>query len=305
MHIGILGTGFGKYHGELYKRIDPTIRLTFWGRDALKLKRTSSELNCDYTTDINEFLTNRSFDFIDICLPSHLHAEYALKALENNHSIFIETPAVTSLKDGIDIMETAKKSGKKALVNMFLRYDPYYQMIFEYSRNMKFGALKHLNIYRRTPPIWGSLGEDNIALSLMIHDLDLVTWLSKDIKLHSHITITNPDNSCAVMDCLLSDNSLNVHLQGSSMLPLCSPFSVGYEATFEQAFISYFENSSNDSFDSECYIYYDDKKEKISFEREEHCKSLLKAAIMDFSNKKDSGLSIENALPALTIALNM
>lgn len=31
MHIGILGTGFGKYHGELYKKIDPSIRLTFWG----------------------------------------------------------------------------------------------------------------------------------------------------------------------------------------------------------------------------------------------------------------------------------
>lgn len=55
MHIGILGTEFGRYHGELYKII-----------------------------------------------------EYALKALINNHSIFIETPAVTSLKDGIEIMETAK-----------------------------------------------------------------------------------------------------------------------------------------------------------------------------------------------------
>ena len=303
MHIGILGTGFGKYHGELYKKIDPSIHLTFWGRDDMKLKRISSELICDYTTDINEFFTDRSFDFIDICLPSHLHAEYALKALENKHSIFIETPAVTSLKDGVDIMEAAKKYGKKALVNMFLRYDPYYHMIFEYSRNKKYGALKHLSIYRKTPPIWGRLGADNIALSLMIHDLDFVTWLSKDIKLDSHNVITNSDNSCAIIDCLLSENSLNVHLQGNSMLPLSSPFSVGYEATFEHAYISYFENSSRDSYDSECYIYYDDKKEKITLERDEHCKSLLKAAIMDFCNNKDSGLAIENALPALTIAL--
>lgn len=108
MHIGILGTEFGRYHGELYKKIDPAIHLTFCGRDVEKLKRIQLELNCDYTTDINVFLENKRFDFIDICLPSHLHAEYALKALINNHSIFIETPAVTSLKDGIEIMETAK-----------------------------------------------------------------------------------------------------------------------------------------------------------------------------------------------------
>lgn len=39
MHIGILGTGFGKYHGELYKKIDSSVQLTFWGRNEEKLKQ--------------------------------------------------------------------------------------------------------------------------------------------------------------------------------------------------------------------------------------------------------------------------
>ncbi len=64
------------------KKIDPSIKLTFWGRDGEKLKRIQSELNCDYTTDINKFLENDTFDFIDICLSSEIHAEFALKALK-------------------------------------------------------------------------------------------------------------------------------------------------------------------------------------------------------------------------------
>lgn len=305
MHIGILGTGFGKYHGELYIKIDPSIHLTFWGRNVEKLKKIQTELNCDCTTDINEFLENKTFDFIDICLPSQLHAEYALKALRNKHSIFIETPAVTSIEEGIEIMEVAKKTGKKVLVDMFLRYDPYYRMIHDYSQNEKYGALKHLTIFRRTPPIWGKLGNDTIATSLMIHDLDFATWLGKDLKMLTYDVITNSDNSSAIIDCLLSNSSLKVHVQGNSMLSMCSPFSVGYEATFENAYISYLEKSSNDSVETECYIYTNDKKEKVTFELEEHCKVLLTEAIKDFSYEKESGLTIENALPALSIAFEL
>lgn len=305
MHIGILGTGFGKYHGELYKKINPSIHLTFWGRNVEKLKRIQTELNCDYTTDINEFLENKTFDFIDICLPSQLHAEYALKALRNNHSIFIETPAVTSIEEGIEIMEVAKKTGKKVLVDMFLRYDPYYRMIYDYSQSKKYGVLKHLTIYRRTPPLWGRLGNDNIATALMIHDLDFVTWFGKDIKMLTYDVITNTDNSGAIFDCLLSNHSLNIHVQGNSMLSMGSPFSVGYEATFENASISYFEKSFNDSVETECNIYFNGKKEKVTFEQEEHCKVLLTEVIKDFSNEKESDLTIENALPGLSVAFEL
>jgi len=305
MHIGILGTGFGKYHGDLYKKIDPSINLTFWGRDDEKLKRIQSELSCDYTTDINEFLENKTFDFIDICLPSQVHAEFALKALKKNHSVFLETPAVTSIEDGIEIMEVAKKFGEKVLVDRFLLYDPYYRMIHDLSQSKKYGELKHITIFRRTPPIWGKLGNDRIATTLMIHDLDFAIWLGKDLKIVTSDITTNSDNSGAVIDCLLSNNSLKVHVHGNSMLSMGSPFWVGYEATFENASISYFEKSFIDPVETECYIYSNGKKEKVTFELEEHCKNLLREILKNFSNEKVSDLSIENALPALSIALEL
>lgn len=305
MHIGILGTGFGKYHGEIYKKIDPSIRLTFWGRDEEKLKRIRGELNCDYTTDIKEFFNNKTFNLIDICLPSYLHAEYAFEALKNNHSIFIETPAVTSIEDGIQIMEMAKQTGRKVLVNMFLRYDPYYRMIHDFIQSKKYGALKHLTIFRRTPPIWGKLGSDTISTALMIHDLDFASWLGDDLKIVAYDTTNNSDNSGAVIDCLISNGSLNIHIQGNSMLSMGSPFSVGYEATFEGASISYFENSSNEAVETQCYIYSDGKKEEVTFESEEHCKALLTDVIKDFRNEKETELTIEKALPGLSIAFEL
>lgn len=302
MHIGILGTGFGKYHGELYKKINTSIQLTFWGRDEEKLKKIQSELNCDYTTDISEFFSNNTFDFIDICLPSQLHAEYTLKALRSNHSVFLETPAVTSIEEGFEIMDAAKKSGKKVLVDMFLRCEPYYQMLHDLNQSKKYGALKHLMIFRKTPPIWGVLGSDKISTSLMIHDLDLATWLGKELKIDAFDVVTNSDNSGAVIDCFLSNNSLKIHVNGNSMLSLGAPFSVGYEATFENASINYYEKSFKDAIETECYIYSDGKKEKVTYQLEEHCMALLREVIKDFGNEKESGLTIENALTSLSIA---
>ncbi len=305
MHIGILGTGFGKYHGELFKKLDSSIQLTFWGRDVGKLQLIQSEFGCDYTTDIDQFLDNETFDFVDICLPSQIHAKYALKALEKNHSVFIETPAVTNIEDGIRIMELAKKNRKKVLVNMFLLYDPYYRMIYDLSQSKQYGTLKHLSILRRTPPIWGNLGMDSIATELMIHDLYFVNWLEKDLKMVSFDVTNNSDQSGAIVDCLLSNHSLNVHVHGNSMLSMGFPFHVGYEATFENATISYYEKSSPDENERECYIYSDGHKQIVSFESEEHCKILLREAIKDFNNEKESGLSIDTALPALSIAFEL
>lgn len=302
MHIGILGTGFGKYHGELYKKIDPSIHLTFWGRNDSKLKKIQAELNCDYTTHLDELLDNKTLDFIDICLPSQVHTEYALKALRSNHSIFIETPAVTSIKDGIEIMDVARKVGQKVFVNMFLRYNPYYRMIHDFILSKKYGCLKHITIYRRTPPIWGSLGDDTISTALMIHDLDFATWLANPLKIVTYDVATNSNNTGAVIDCLLSSPSLKVHIQGNSMLSMGAPFSIGYEATFEDAFISYQEDSLTDTFKSTCHIYSGGKKEEIFFEPEEHCMSLLKGVIQDFKHEKESDLIIESALPGLSIA---
>lgn len=305
MHIGILGTGFGAYHGQIYKKLDPSIQLTFWGRNAEKLKEIQNSIQCEYTTDLEQFLSTKSFDFVDICLPSQLHTTYALKTLSHHHSIFLETPAVLSIEEGLEIANYAKNLGKKVLVNMFLQYDPYYQLIKTCLENKNYGDLKHLSIFRKTPPLWGPLGTDKIGTSLMIHDLDFAMWIEKNLSLSKATLISNTENTGAVVDCLLSNDTLNVHVHGNSMLPETAPFSVGYEAIFEKASISYFEESASDLLNSKCCIYTNNTKENLTFELLPHCEALLDAVIKDMRNEKPSNLSLENALNALNIAFKL
>ena len=90
-----------------------------------------------------------------------------------------------------------------------------------------------------------------------------------------------------------------------SMLPMSFPFTAGYEATFENASVSFYEKVLNGYVETGCRIYTYDKKETVTLKREEQCKALLTAAINDFCHDKNSGLSIENALPGLSIAFEL
>lgn len=39
-----------------------------------------------------------------------------------------------------------QSKAEKVLVNMFLRYDPYYRMIYDFHQNKQYSTLKHLTV---------------------------------------------------------------------------------------------------------------------------------------------------------------
>ena len=43
-------------------------------------------------TDIDEMLRQETIDILDICLPTYLHAEYAMLAMEKVRYVFVEKP---------------------------------------------------------------------------------------------------------------------------------------------------------------------------------------------------------------------
>ena len=43
-------------------------------------------------TDFDEMLANEEFDIIDICLPTYLHADFAVKAMEKGINVITEKP---------------------------------------------------------------------------------------------------------------------------------------------------------------------------------------------------------------------
>ena len=134
MKVGILGTGFGAYHAELYSKVQEVNEIFVFGRNQQKLENLKHGLNVKVTDNAEELLDNDEIELIDICLPNALHKEYAVRALQKGKHVFCETPVALELKDAEEIRNTAEKCGRRAFVDLFLRFVPtysYQQQVFE------------------------------------------------------------------------------------------------------------------------------------------------------------------------------
>ena len=67
-------------------------------------------------TDFDEMLANEEFDILDICLPTYLHADFAVKAMEKGINVVTEKPISLKEEDVERIYSTAEKNNVKFMV---------------------------------------------------------------------------------------------------------------------------------------------------------------------------------------------
>lgn len=87
--------------------------------------------NIKHYTDFEEMLNNEEIDILDICLPTFLHADYAVKAMERGINVICEKPISLNEEDIDRVYSTAEKYNVKFMVAQVLRFWPEYELLKE------------------------------------------------------------------------------------------------------------------------------------------------------------------------------
>src|SRR5215469_11668933 len=82
MKIALLGTGFGQAHAAVYAGRPDVDEVVVFGRAAATLAKISGQFGFATATDLDALITDPSVDLVDICLPTRLHAEVAVRAMQ-------------------------------------------------------------------------------------------------------------------------------------------------------------------------------------------------------------------------------
>jgi predicted dehydrogenase len=106
MKVGLLGTGFGIAHASIYHAHPEISEVVVFGRTPAKLQAFAEQFGYATTTDPASIYDDPAIDLVDVCLPTGLHAEHVLRALQAGKHVLCELPLAA--------MGVAKDSGSSA-----------------------------------------------------------------------------------------------------------------------------------------------------------------------------------------------
>ena len=133
--------------------------------------------------DFDEMLEKEDLDILDICLPTFLHVDFAVKAMKKGIHVICEKPVSLKEEDVDRAYQTARENHVCFMVAQVLRFWPEYELIKELYDSGRYGKLLsgymgRLNGY----PKWSwddwMLDEARsglIPFDLHIHDLDFIS----------------------------------------------------------------------------------------------------------------------------------
>ena len=135
-------------------------------------------------TNMDDMLAKEQLDILDICLPTYLHADAAVKAMERGIHVLSEKPVSLKTEDVHRLYETAKRNNVRFMVAQVLRFWPEYIYLKEIYDSGRYGKLLSGRMARlgHMPGwSWDNWMKDEsrsglVPFDLHIHDLDFMVY---------------------------------------------------------------------------------------------------------------------------------
>ena len=126
----------------------------------------------------DDLFADPNVEAVDLCIPSYLHTEQTIAALEAGKHVLVEKPMALTGEECDRMVEASKKAGKVLMVAQVLRFWPDFVAARELILSGELGSVKHAFFYRKcAAPSWSKWMHDKSrsgggAFDLLIHDID-------------------------------------------------------------------------------------------------------------------------------------
>ena len=193
-------------------------------------------------TDMDDMLAKEQLDILDICLPTYLHADAAVKAMERGIHVLSEKPVSLKTEDVHRLYETAKRNNVRFMVAQVLRFWPEYVSLKEIYDSGRYGKLLSGRMARlgHMPGwSWDNWMKDEsrsglVPFDLHIHDLDFMVYTFGKPKQVSSFRARRPDQD--VFTAVYQFDGFYVDSE-ATWYAAPYPFHATYRFQFEKALI--------------------------------------------------------------------
>ena len=147
LKIGLIGCGFmGAMHANCYNNIEGVKVTAVADIRNEKAQEIAKISGADIYNEAYDLINNADVDIIDICLPTYLHSEVALAAMDKVKYVFVEKPVALTVEQGKAMIEKSKATGCQIQVGQVIRFwDEYVEHVVD--KKCRAGACKSLMSY--------------------------------------------------------------------------------------------------------------------------------------------------------------
>lgn len=158
---------------------------------------------------------------ISVCVPSSLHLDIALEALDADMHILVEKPIADNVENGAKILNAAKKVGKSVMVGHVERYNPAVQKVKELIENDAVGEISSI-IARRVGIMPPQIKDADIVIDLAIHDIDILCYLmgKQPTNVHTYKKASILDDRADCVEMFFEFEGASGFLQANWVTPV-------------------------------------------------------------------------------------
>lgn len=306
MKAAILGAGFiAEFHAQGYAAAQGVTLCAVCDMQEERARALAQRFGCAWYTDAAQLLKNERPDLVSVCLPTYLHREYTVMALETGAHVLCEKPLALTMEDCEAMAQCAKAQNRILMTGQVLRWWPEYRTIAEEISRLG------LPLYVRTQRVQHASRPDKWHLQktlgggalydLFVHDLDfLLGLLGTDVKVtQANGSRGGGDSWRRVAASLRFGCGVNASLEACNQMPAGYPFTAALHAQYAQAAIDYrFRTAVNIGLEAKAeteFLLYEDGQVRALALHDDAQAEAFRAEIAAFVG------SVHSGIPALPI----
>jgi predicted dehydrogenase len=171
---GVIGVGkMGANHARVYSELQNVNLVGVADADAEQAQSVADKYGAE-VMDRADLLS--AVDIVSIAVPTELHYEFGVEAVESGVDLLIEKPFVDDYDRGEELAERAEEAGVTLQVGHIERFNPAVRVVTDLAPELD---IISVDVRRLGPPVDRG-GSDSVVYDLMVHDLDLLLSLVDD-----------------------------------------------------------------------------------------------------------------------------
>lgn len=246
LRVALVGIGMmGETHYNIYKSRKDIEIAAVVDIDIKKAELKVKDKNINLYNNIDDMLQKEMIDFVDICTPSYLHMEHAIKAMKKGNHVICEKPTALTSEEVKKMEACAKENNVIFMTAHVIRFWPEYIFLKKVFKEGTYGKFYH-GVFTRlgTKPLWSwqnwMLDEKKsggLLFDLHIHDADFIYYLLGNPMEVSALSKKDGDK----IDYLsVIYKYKDAFVTSEAAWYDCSyPFSAAYRVVFENAILEY------------------------------------------------------------------